>query len=332
VSWSGFDADGEFAIVVNPRRRTVDELPDHPSPVWRRFGTAPADRRGGDALTATLQEHLRQRLPDYMIPAALTVLPEWPLTASGKLDRRALPKPHRHAPSNELPQTQLEELLCAVFAQTLGLERVGPDDDFFALGGHSLVAMRAIARIHGVLGVTLEVRDVFEQPTIRALAALAEARRAGAAGLGAPPITRASRDGFLPLSFNQEYALFGIWFMQTTGKGVAPLHLSTSWRVTGPVDPDAIGRAVKEVVRRHEPLRTGFSNARGLLSIRPLARVLTKSAEFLFRHVPTERVLTRLPGVAVRRSPAPWKMFRQHIANHASIALERFDLSGLAPE
>ncbi|HEX8272003.1 MAG TPA: non-ribosomal peptide synthetase, partial [Longimicrobiaceae bacterium] len=133
---------------------------------------------GGDA--AGLREHLRGRLPEYMVPAAIVVLDAMPLTASGKLDRRALPALDAAAPAAAYvaPRTPAEEVLAGILGEVLHVERVGVEDDFFDLGGHSLVATQVVSRVRQAFGVELPLRALFEARTVAALAGRVEELRA----------------------------------------------------------------------------------------------------------------------------------------------------------
>jgi acyl carrier protein len=134
------------------------------------YAVAPAGVVDG----ARLRETLEEVLPDYMVPAAVVVLPAWPRTASGKVDRRALPAPEVAASTHahRVPGTPLEAVVCQVTAEVLGIEAVGLDDNFFALGGHSLLAIRLVTRLQEALAVDLPMPQVFAAKTIEELAAV----------------------------------------------------------------------------------------------------------------------------------------------------------------
>ena len=120
-------------------------------------------------LAEVLQKYLRRSLPAYMVPGVISVLASWPLTPSGKVDRRALPFLTQKNHEQLSPQTPEEEVLCAVFADVLGAERVGIHDNFFELGGHSLLAAKLVSRVRAALGKEVSIRALFESPTVAEL-------------------------------------------------------------------------------------------------------------------------------------------------------------------
>jgi acyl-coenzyme A synthetase/AMP-(fatty) acid ligase/acyl carrier protein len=140
----------------------------------------PAGDADAGTLPSVLRQFARSRLPDYMVPASVTVLDRMPLTVNGKTDRKALPTPdYAQASTGRGPATPEEEIVCGLFAEILGLDRVGPEDSFFDLGGHSLLAIRLISRIRAALAVELPVRILFSTPTAAGVAArLGEAKKA----------------------------------------------------------------------------------------------------------------------------------------------------------
>jgi amino acid adenylation domain-containing protein/non-ribosomal peptide synthase protein (TIGR01720 family) len=223
---------------------------------------------GETPLTAeALRRFLETRLPVYMLPAFWTVLPELPLTPSGKVDRKALAAqkpPRAGAKTGRAPRTPAEELLAGIFAEALNLERVGVDASFFELGGHSLLATQVVSRVRAVFGLELPVRAVFEAPTAAALAARIERERAGGAGTaeGLPPIRRVPRQDLLPLSFSQQR----LWVLDQLQPGLPTYNLPGALRLAGPLAVDALLRSLGEVVRRHEVLRTRFPAGEGLAS------------------------------------------------------------------
>ncbi|MDY7077386.1 MAG: amino acid adenylation domain-containing protein [Chloroflexota bacterium] len=210
-----------------------------------------------------LRGFLKGRLPEYMIPSAFVILESLPLTPSGKVDRRALPAPDGARPELEAvyvaPRTPMEELLANIWAQVLGIERVGVYDNFFELGGHSLLATQLISRLHEAFRVELPLRDLFESPTVAALAECVEEAQQTAQGLQAPAIEAVPRDGELPLSFAQQR----MWFLGQLEPGSPLYNVPDAVRINGPLDVAALERSLNEIVRRHEVLRTTFATVDG---------------------------------------------------------------------
>ncbi|HEX9936884.1 MAG TPA: amino acid adenylation domain-containing protein, partial [Longimicrobium sp.] len=229
----------------------------------------PGDRRlaayvvaaGPDAIdAAVLREHLRRSLPEHMVPGAFVVLDRLPLTPNGKVDRKALPAPELASAEETYvaPRTPVEEMLAGIWAEVLRLERVGVRDNFFELGGHSLLAMRVVSRVRAVFDVELPLRAVFEGPTVARLAVrVEEMRRAELPVL--PPVAPVERTGPQPLSFAQER----LWFLHGLKPESAFYNVAAVVRLSGALDAAALERALDEVVRRHESLRTTFRESGG---------------------------------------------------------------------
>ena len=192
----------------------------------------------------------------YMVPAAVVVIDALPLTVNGKLDKRALPVPeYRDVDRYRAPADAVEEILAGIYAQVLGLERVGVEDSFFDLGGDSLSAMRVIAAINTGLDAGLAVRALFEAPTVAQLAP----RIGGDAGR-CKPLVAGERPAVVPLSFAQER----LWFLNRFEGGVATYNMPTAYRISGVLNVEALGAALADVVGRHESLRTLFPAVDGV--------------------------------------------------------------------
>jgi pristinamycin I synthase-3/4 len=169
--WRGFSNQAVYDLIWRPVWQTIAKDSDMPTTYYRRYCNAPTRNENSAILGKELRRHLQGKLPDYMIPTTIAVLDSWPLTPNGKLDRKALPPPDRHAQQEyRLPRTPEEKIICALFAEVLGTERIGLDDNFFKLGGHSLLAIRLISRIRAILGIDIEIRTLFDTPVITDLA------------------------------------------------------------------------------------------------------------------------------------------------------------------
>ena len=221
----------------------------------------PGDKRlvgyvTGNAEPAELRAALAERLPAYMVPAAVVVVDALPLTVTGKLDKRALPAPeYQDTDRYRAPATPTEEILAGIYARVLGVERVGVDDSFFDLGGDSLSAMRLIAAVNTALDAGLSVRTVFEAPTVAQLAP-----RIGGDEGRLEPLVPGERPAVVPLSFAQSR----LWFIDQF-QGPSPIYnMAVALRLRGRLDVDALGAALADLVDRQESLRTLFPAVEGI--------------------------------------------------------------------
>ena len=205
-----------------------------------------------------LKEYLRERLPEYMQVQWVVAVAELPLTANGKVDRRALQAVAVEFEAGAGSQsvqacTPVEEILSAICAEVLGRETVSVHDNFFDLGGHSLLATQVISRVRDAFGQEVALRSLFEQPTVAGLAREIEAGRVGLE-MQAPPLVQVDRAERLPLSFAQQR----LWFLDQLEPGSAFYNIPAAVRLRGVLNIEALERTLSEVVRRHEVLRTHF--------------------------------------------------------------------------
>jgi amino acid adenylation domain-containing protein len=236
--------------------------------------------RGADITAAELRAFLSDKLPSYMLPAAMVELDHLPLTPTGKVDRLALPAPDYRPQAEDTvsPRSQLEELLLGIWTQVLKVSDIGINHNFFELGGHSLLAVSVVSRTRDALNVDLKVRHLFEAPTIAELAHKID-QLSGVQPL--PSIKKVRRDRELPLSFAQER----MWFLNQLEKDSPFYNVPGAFKLTGPLDVSSLRKAFEEITLRHEVFRTTFSAVEGrpvqVIGEAPAVRFTTCSLEDL---------------------------------------------------
>mgnify|MGYP002084264598 CR=1 FL=1 len=239
----------------------------------------PPDAGGVSAGAPPRAEVLRQRLasqlPEYMVPAAFVAMQALPLTPNGKIDRKALPEPDARAYASkayEAPAGEAESALASIWSEVLGIERIGRRDNFFALGGHSLMAVRVASRVQRRLGIELELGEFFDKPELMALAAVLQS----AARSDLPAIERVPREQLLALSFAQQR----LWFLAQIEGVSQAYHIGMGMRLVGRLDPSALRRALERIVQRHEALRTTFMARDG----KPTQHIARPDIGFALQH------------------------------------------------
>lgn len=215
--------------------------------------------RDGDEL----RRELKGKLPAYMVPGAVVVLPELPLSGNGKIDREALEKREdlgAGAGHYEAPRTAVEQQLAKIWTEALEVKRVGRNDNFFDLGGHSLLATLVATKMGNMFEIHVPVRALFESPTISELAEMIEAglkspaRKIADKGAVRTAAASGPRPSLFPLSYQQEQ----LWVLDRFNPGNAFYNIPITWRLKGDLDVARLEKSLNEIVRRHESLRTCF--------------------------------------------------------------------------
>ncbi len=202
-----------------------------------------------------LREFLKPKLPDFMIPSGFVFQENFPLNLNGKIDRKLLPVPDDLSLSQSVdflpPATPDEEILSSIWQDLLGYPRIGVRDNFFALGGHSLLVTQLVSRIRTLFAVDLQIKNIFEHPTIHEQAVLIGIQRASQSGISIPDLQANSRDGELPLTFSQQR----LWFLEQLKPGSPDYNIPTSVQITGHLDEGILVKCLQELIVRHESLR-----------------------------------------------------------------------------
>lgn len=288
----GYETVGELrqALPTLPATRDITPVPPPadltlPLPA---YANNPLRAKLSRTLIPSLRHRLREQLPEYMIPADFVLLDRFPLTVNGKVDRAALPKPLADtsaAMEYVAPTGAIEEILVEIWQDLLERNRVGVTDNFFEIGGHSLLAAQTVSRIEQAFGIRIELTQLFEAPVIRTLAARIQALRDHHAEQ-IPPIQKAAGQQPQPLSFSQER----LWLLEQLEPGRTTYNIPILLRLTGVLDPSALQSALSELLRRHEILRTRFVSEEGrtLQLAAPAAPFALRHCDLTRRH-PEER-------------------------------------------
>ncbi|MGH9334343.1 MAG: condensation domain-containing protein, partial [Vicinamibacteria bacterium] len=274
LGWSASGNDGSFDLLLQRRGDSrTDWIEDSSSTrkKWREYGNDPLRGSSTRGLVPRLREFLSERLPEAMVPSDFVLLEELPLNASGKVDRRALPSPERRAPGLEsgyvVPRGPIEEGVASIWKDVLKLERIGAHDDFFELGGHSLLATSIVTRVRDAFQVDLPLRSLFESPTVAGIAERVERDyRTQEIGAAQPPILApSSRSVEGELSFAQTR----MWFLSRLEPSSPAYNIHGAIRLRGTLDHRAFEESLREMVQRHQSLRTTFGHRDG----RPFQRI-----------------------------------------------------------
>ena len=250
--------------------------------------------------SSDVRDFVKTRLPEYMVPSAFVELDALPLTANGKVDRRALlaPSDSRERLPNlktvyVAPRDPIEQALAEMWGEILELKEVGIHDNFFELGGHSLFATQVVSRLREIFQIEIPLRVLFEAPTVARLAQrIALTRREGQPDSSVPPLKPVSREGELPLSFAQER----LWFLHQLAPQSSAYNIPAAVRLAGPLDKAALTFSLDQLVKRHESLRTTFTEIAGRLTQVIHPSFTLKVSEIDLRSLPQDRRM----GEAVR--------------------------------
>src|SRR6185369_1630565 len=252
-------AEIEAALAKHPDVRQCLVLAREDEPGLKRLVAYVVTRDSEPVSDDTLSNHLRQSLPDYMVPSAFVLLQEFPLTPNGKIDRKALPAPERQNESLDqyvAPRDAVEERLAKIWAEVLHVHPVSATADFFALGGHSLLAAQVISRLRRDFDMQLPLKAIFECPTLEVLAARIQAAKHG---FEIPPVVRVSRERPIPASFAQQR----LWFLDQLEPENPVYNIPYTLEITGSLDAAALETSLARIAERQESLRTSFRTEAG---------------------------------------------------------------------
>ena len=232
----------------------------------------------GSAKEENIIAALKCQLPDYMIPAHIVFLEKMPMTNNGKIDRKQLPKPTMNSHEKRAAKNHTEEVICTLFEEVLSVSTVGVDEDFFQLGGHSILATQLLLKIRATFQVDLSIAAIFENPTVEELARYVETADKAPTVLG----TSINRTDRLPLSYNQR----SLWFLYQLEGPSATYNIPLVYTFERPLILEKFTRAVQEVVNRHSILRTKYPAEDGI----PFQQIVDEPVKIEVLHVENEHL------------------------------------------
>ncbi|NEQ67784.1 MAG: amino acid adenylation domain-containing protein, partial [Symploca sp. SIO2D2] len=311
TTWLGDGADGYYDVVfvrhgtnIIVDSATISHQENGFKP-WSAYANEPYTGAKNHQLAPQLRQFLQEKLPNYMIPSSFVVLEELPLTDNGKVDRRALPEPNQSRTLLDVelvaPRTPTEEILLSIWTEVLGENEVGVLDNFFLLGGDSIQATKLISRVRNTFKIELSLHRLFESPTVAEFSEEILSSSVNHSSVQLPQIQRIQRDRELPLSFAEQR----LWFLDQLQEGSLTYNELEGVRLSGLLQVEALQKAVQEIVRRHESLRTNYQTVDGS----PIRVIATERALNLpiidLQHLPTEEQLSQVQrlGLAEVRQP-----------------------------
>jgi amino acid adenylation domain-containing protein len=272
---------------------------------------------------AELRRYVQKRLPEYMTPGAFVILDEIPVTANGKVDRKALPEPERGRAEMTTvyvtPRNSIEDTIAGIWTEVLEIDRVGVYDNFFELGGHSLLATQVISRVQGTFQVDLPLRALFDGPTVANLANRVDIARAEKQGMRVPPIAPVAWDDGVALSLAQER----LWLIDQFVPGNTAYISTGAARIRGPLDEEILERCFQEVIRRHAILRTNFHATRPLQFIHDQRPFSLNKVDL--RALPPDERETHATRIAVQQAQHPFTLSEGTLMRVSLIRIEDED-------
>ncbi|MGK7888331.1 MAG: amino acid adenylation domain-containing protein [Leptolyngbyaceae cyanobacterium] len=248
--------------IIPDRESWVEPTQEKLQP-WSTYANHPYSGQKTNQLIPQLRQFLKETLPDYMVPATFVILDELPVSPSGKVDRQRLPEPDHARPVMDVemvaPRTPTETLLVDMWMDVLGLNEIGVLDNFFMLGGDSIQATQLISRVRDVFQQELSLHRLFESPTIAQLSQELLAKTSTQSSSTLAPIQPIPRQGEFPLSFAEQR----LWFLNQLQDQSIAYNEQEGLRLSGMLDVDALHRALQDIVRRHDNLRTHFRSVDG---------------------------------------------------------------------